>query len=117
MILHITTRSEWETAVNTPYTTPSLQSEGFIHCSTPAQVLYPANQMFQGQTDLILLCIEPELVTANIVYEDCYESSQKFPHIYGALNRNAVTQVVEFPPNPDGTFSLPTAITCHLDEK
>lgn len=114
MILHITTRSEWETAVNTPYTAPSLHTEGFIHCSTPAQVLGPANQMFRGQTDLILLCIEPDLVTAAIVYEDCYESGQAFPHIYGPLNRNAVTQVIPFPPHPDGTFSLPAALVREL---
>ena len=114
MILHITTRSEWETAVDTAYTAPSLQTEGFIHCSTPTQVLGPANQMFRGQTDLILLCIEPDLVTADIVYEDCYESGQAFPHIYGPLNRSAITQVISFPPNPDGTFSLPTALLREL---
>jgi uncharacterized protein (DUF952 family) len=106
MILHITTRTAWET-VDTLYTAPSLTSEGFIHCSAPEQVLKPANEMFRGQTGLILLCIEPARVTADIVYEDCYESGQKFPHIYGPLNREAVIKVVDFPPNPDGTFSLP----------
>lgn len=110
MILHITTRAEWETAVSHPYTAPSLETEGFIHCSTPAQVLMPANQMFHGQTNLILLCIDPDKVTADIIYEDCYETGHQFPHIYGPLNRDAVTQTIEFPPNPDGTFSLPPTL-------
>ena len=106
MILHITTRTEWETA-DIFYTAPSLHSEGFIHCSTPEQVLATANELFRGQTGLVLLCIDPVRVTADILYEDCYQSGQKFPHIYGPLNINAVMNVVEFPPHADGTFSLP----------
>ena len=112
LILHITTRSDWETAVsNPPYTAASLQTEGFIHCSTPAQVLMPANAMFKGQTDLLLLCLDEDLVTADVVYEDCYESGTAFPHIYGPLNLNAVLGVVDFSPNADGSFSLPPLIT------
>ncbi len=106
MILHITTRTNWETA-GTLYTHPSLGDEGFIHCSTPEQILLPANEMFRGQTGLVLLCIDPAQVTAEIIYEDCYQCGQAFPHIYGLLNKEAVINVVDFPPNPDGTFSLP----------
>ena len=109
MIVHITTRTAWESA-GTLYMADSLDSEGFIHCSTLEQVLLPANERFRGQTGLVLLCIEPARVTADIVYEDCYESGQKFPHIYGPLNKEAVTRVVDFPPNPDGTFSLPSQV-------
>jgi uncharacterized protein (DUF952 family) len=113
MILHITSRAEWESA-DSHYTAPSLHSEGFIHCSTPTQVLGPANAMFHGETGLVLLCIEPEQVDAPIVYEDCYESGQKFPHIYGALNKTAVTHVIDFPPNADGSFALPAALNTLL---
>ena len=107
-ILHITRREDWETAVATPpYRADSLENEGFIHCSTAAQVLKPANEMFHGQTGLILLVIDPAKVQADIVYEDCYETGQTFPHIYGPLNLDAVVKVVDFLPNADGTFSLP----------
>ena len=112
LILHITTEKDWQTAVtNGEYRADSLASEGFIHCSTIAQVLMPANQMFAGQTDLILLTIDPAKLTAKLVYEDCYESGHQFPHIYGPLNLDAVTGFVEFPPNPDGTFSLPSKLS------
>ena len=111
LILHITTENAWQTAVtNGEYRADSLSSEGFIHCSTIEQVLMPANQMFAGQTDLILLTIDPAKLTAELVYEDCYESGHQFPHIYGPLNLNAVTGFVQFPPNPDGTFSLPNEL-------
>lgn len=111
-ILHITNMKAWETAVAAgEYRADSLASEGFIHCSTPAQVLMPANAMFAGQTDLILLLIDPVKLAAELVYEDCYESGHQFPHIYGPLNLDAVTGFVQFPPNPDGTFALPAELT------
>lgn len=111
LILHISRREDWETAVTLGYyTADSLPTEGFIHCSTPEQVLLPANAMFRGQTGLVLLCIDPPRLQAPLVYEDCYESGQKFPHVYGRLNTDAVLTVIDFPPNPDGTFSLPPTL-------
>lgn len=108
IILHITTEKAWQTAVAAgTYCPDSLASEGFIHCSTIEQVLMPANAMYKGQTDLILLKIESARLTAVLTYEDCYETGYEFPHIYGPLNLGAVIGFVPFPPNPDGTFSLP----------
>ncbi|MFO7683896.1 MAG: DUF952 domain-containing protein [Chloroflexota bacterium] len=109
LILHITTRSDWA-ASQPPYTAASLYSDGFIHCSTPAQAVYAANAHFAGQAGLVLLCIDEDLVAANVVYEDCYETGQKFPHIYGPLNLDAVLGIVDFPPNADGSFSLPPLV-------
>ena len=107
-ILHITRRADWETAVATPpYHADSLQSEGFIHCSTPAQVLSVANNLYRGQTGLVLLIIDSSKVEPDVVYEDCYETGQQFPHIYGPLNVDAVVRVVDFLPNADGSFSMP----------
>lgn len=108
IILHIITKKDWQTAVAAgEYRAASLESEGYIHCSTLDQVLLPANERYTGQSDLILLTIDPTKLTAKLVYEDCYESGEQFPHIYGPLNLDAVTGFVYFPPNPDGTFSLP----------
>ncbi|MCA9963146.1 MAG: DUF952 domain-containing protein [Anaerolineales bacterium] len=116
MLLHIISRSAWETAVShPPYHPPSLDSEGFIHCSTVAQVLTPANERYQGQQDLLLLCIDPEKVTPPLIYEDCYETGQQFPHIYGPLDPAAVVSVVDFPPNSDGSFSLPAVLSLWRD--
>ncbi|MCP4357573.1 MAG: DUF952 domain-containing protein [Chloroflexi bacterium] len=107
-IYHITTQTSWDTAVTAgQYHADSLTAEGFIHCSTLSQILIPANALYRGQTDLILLCIASSRVHPPIIYEDCYESGQTFPHIYGPLNLDAVTNIIPFPPNADGTFSLP----------
>lgn len=109
-ILHITPRSHWQQAQQKgSYRADSLDSEGFIHCSTPAQVAWVANSFYQGQSDLVLLCIDPEKLNAELIYEEV-EGNQQFPHLYGALNLDAVVQVVDFEPDSKGRFELPGAI-------
>lgn len=111
MIYHIIKRSDWETAATqNSYAPLSLQDEGFIHCSTKAQILFPANQLYRGQSDLLLLQIDPEKVIPAIVYEDCYETGHDFPHIYGPLNLDAVVKTIPFPSGEDGLFELPDGV-------
>lgn len=80
--------------------------EGFIHCSTRAQVIQVANARFQGQSGLVLLCIQTEKVAAAIVYENLEGGQQLFPHIYGELNTDAVVRTAEFAPDAAGLFTL-----------
>jgi len=111
VILHITTSAAFKAADPAlGYLDPSLEAEGFIHCSTPDQVLIPANERFAGRTDLVLLVINPEALASKLIYEDCYESGMAFPHIYGPIDVGAVTRLVNFPCSADGTFELPAAI-------
>lgn len=108
VILHITTYEAWQTAQeNGVYEPPSLATEGFIHCSTAEQAVGVANALYRGQTDLVLLAIDADKTRAALRYEDCYEAGQEFPHLYGPLNLDAVVQVLPFPPDDDGRFSLP----------
>ena len=108
MILHITTRDDWEAAqAKGDYRLNTLATEGFIHCSTPEQVLGPANEFYRGRPDLLLLVIDPARLEAKLVYEDLYESGTIFPHIYGPLNLDAVINVLPFPMRTDGTFEMP----------
>jgi uncharacterized protein (DUF952 family) len=114
LILHITQPEAWAQAhPDGFYRGDTLATEGFIHCSTPQQVVRTANTLFVGQPDLILLCIQPNLVKAEIRYESV-EGGEQFPHIYGPLNVDAVVDVIAFPPNTDGTFRLPAALERHL---
>lgn len=109
-IWHITTRRQWEQAQrDRAYRSDSLESEGFIHCSTPPQVLKVANRLFIGQQGLVLLGIDSEKVQAGIKYEQV-EGTERFPHIYGPLNTDAVVEVLDFEPDADGQFRLPKSI-------
>ncbi len=114
MLVHITTRTAWENGRrNNNFHADSLATEGFIRCSLPEQFLVTANALFRGQTDLVLLCIEPARVEADIIYEDLYGNGEEFPHIYGPLNVGAVFNVVDFPARDDGTFFLPPEIAAY----
>lgn len=111
-IYHILKQSDWESAVAAGFYAPkSLEHEGFIHCSRSWQVPDVANALFSGQAGLVLLCIDTERVEAGIRNEDCFNSGETFPHIYGVLQVDAVTRTFDFPPDEDGTFLLPDGVS------
>ncbi len=107
MILHIATRQAWQAAqIAGAYRGDTLDVQGFIHCSHPGQLIPVANARFSGRTDLLLLCIDEGKLAAELREEEG-EPGRLFPHIYGPLNLDAVVKAIEFPPNEDGTFTLP----------
>ncbi len=115
MILHITSNAEWQAAqARGDYRAASLESGGFIHASTSKQVLAVANAFYRRQNDLVLLVIDENLVKPEVRWEapagspaEGIPPADLFPHIYGPLNLEAVVRVLDFGPDPSGTFSLP----------
>lgn len=111
-LLHITDRAAWERArTGEVYTAESLASQGFIHLSEPHQVAVPANRLYAGRTDLVLLVIDPDRLDAEVRYEPGVPSdpeSMRFPHLYGPLPVAAVVDVVDYRPGPDGRFGMAT---------
>ena len=104
-IVHLTTRQAWDTAQEIGgYYASSLDTEGFIHCSRPGQVLAVANRFYRDLPDPVLLWIDAGLVTAEIRWEAA--DGEIFPHIYGAINLDAVMQVRDLTPDPDGIFRM-----------
>lgn len=109
LILHITPRQHWELAqANQVYRCESLNTEGFIHCSTPQQVVKVANLFFAGQSGLVLLEIACDRLESELRYEEV--NGEFFPHLYGPLNLEAVVRVLEFTPNAAGKFQLPVEL-------
>jgi uncharacterized protein (DUF952 family) len=109
-ILHITQRAEWAAAKELgAYRGNTLDSEGFIHCSTLNQVVGSANRFFHGQQDLVILAIDEGLVQPEIKYEG--NEDNLFPHIYGALNVGAVVRSIDLEAGADGIFGLPPELT------
>ena len=117
MIFHITSRRDWESAqAKGGYTAESLHTEGFIHCSTLAQVLPVAENFYKGQSDLVLLLIEPTLLTSTLNWEAPSGGTpppgvplgDKFPHIYGPINLDAVVNVFDFIRDSNGDWALPS---------
>ncbi len=115
MIFHITNRKEWEEALRRGrYEAASLGREGFIHCSTREQTAGTANRFFCGQSDLVLLSIDPGRLTADLRYECPADpkderSHEQFPHVYGPINLDAVSGVSDFLCE-NGSFQVPAGL-------
>ena len=92
--MHITSSKAWREAQRRGvYTANSLETEGFIHFSKPDQVIAVANSSYHGQKDLVLLCVLPEKLMAELRYE-ALGTNEAYPHLYGPLNLGAVVNVV-----------------------
>lgn len=119
-IYHISNPDEWAAAQDTGhYTAPSLEEEGFIHCSTLVQIVPVANAFYQDMQDTMLLCIEVENLESEVRWEapappakhkdgDDTLPGDLFPHIYGTVNLEAVVRTVELPRNEAGGYELPS---------
>jgi uncharacterized protein (DUF952 family) len=110
IIQHIAKREQWQKAmVEGVYRGDTLDSQGFIHCSTPQQTVKVANTLFLAQKGLVLLCIAVNKVQSEIRYEGA-GSEELYPHIYGPLNVDSVTKFADFEPAKNGKFVLPKEI-------
>ena len=67
----------------------------------------PANRLYRGRTDLVLLYIDPSALDSPIRWEPGVATdpeSMLFPHLYGPLSASAVIKVTAYRPAADGTF-------------
>ena len=108
VLVHLCPADDWASAKSSGELRPeSLASVGFVHLSTPEQVHLPANRLFQGREDLVLLHIETSRLNSPIRWElgvATDPESMLFPHLYGALPVGAVINVTSYPPSADGSF-------------
>ncbi|MEU8814087.1 DUF952 domain-containing protein [Actinoplanes sp. NPDC048796] len=111
MILHICSRAAWDEAVRAgTYEGDTLARQGYIHCSTAAQVSGPANFLFHGRRDLVLLEIDEDRLPVPVTWEQGdppKPDGELFPHLYAALPVAAVVAVHPYLPEPDGSFLPP----------
>jgi uncharacterized protein (DUF952 family) len=67
-------------------------ADGFIHFSTAEQARETASKHFKGQTDLLLVAIDEDLLGGDLKYE-VSRGGALFPHLYGTLSMAAVIWV------------------------
>ena len=92
---HITTPAVWEKFKDFDYCeAESLHTEGFIHCSYLEQVEPTLNLYFKGVDKVMLLEIDPSVLTSKMVIESSRDGLL-FPHIYGVINKSAIVNVEE----------------------
>ncbi|ORW87833.1 glutathione S-transferase [Mycobacterium szulgai] len=108
LLVHICGVADWDQARDRGGIYPG-PGEEFIHLSTPEQVHLPANRLYRGRADLLLLHIDPAALYAPVRWERGVEidpESMLFPHLYGPLPVSAVIKAVAYPPAADGTFPV-----------
>jgi uncharacterized protein (DUF952 family) len=108
VLVHICAAADWERArLRAELRPDSLHRVGFVHLSAPEQVHRPANRLYAGRTDLVLLHLDPARLGAPVCWEpgdSTDPASMMFPHLYGPLPVAAVVEVSEYRPGPDGSF-------------
>ena len=97
LIYHLTYKRSWEAAKPTgEYAAPSLAEEGFIHCSKDiTQLLKVSARLYPGDENLLVLDVDLDKLPSPIK-EEPSRSGEIYPHIYGPLNLDAVTETLEF---------------------
>jgi uncharacterized protein (DUF952 family) len=115
-LIHLCTTDEWESAKEVgERRPPSLDGQGFVHLSGPEQVHLPANRLYAGRGDMVLLRLDPNLLGAPVRWEPGVPSdpgAMTFPHLYGPLPVAAVTSVTPYLPDAGGRFAeLPQSET------
>ena len=108
VLVHLCGAEEWSSArARGELCCESLERSEFIHLSTPEQVHLPANRLYRGRSDLMLLYIDPAGLDAPVRWEPGVPTdpeSMLFPHLYGPLPVGAVIKVTAYRPGPDGIF-------------
>ncbi|MGQ0738746.1 MAG: DUF952 domain-containing protein [Bacteroidota bacterium] len=95
IIYHVTTVDEWTKAKQAGnYEHPSLNEEGFIHCSQEHQVAGVLERYFTGKTNLVKLVIDTDKLISKYIFDWSPSTEDTFPHIYGAINADAVVEVI-----------------------
>lgn len=108
-LVHLCARDDWSlvAADGGDYRPPSLTEVGFIHLSTPGQVHLPANRLFAGRTDIVVMYLDATKLAAEVRWEPGVPddpSDMLFPHVYGPIPLGAVTGVDPYLPGFDGRF-------------
>ena len=108
IIYHIVSKEYWnEATTEDSYKPETFDLEEFIHCSNREQIVDVANAFYEKEKGLLLVCIDATKVEVDIVYENLIGGTIQFPHLYGPLNLNAVTRIVDFLPDDNGRFAFP----------
>jgi len=86
-----------------PYVPAAFADDGFIHCTDGAEnVAEVANRYYRDDHRMyVVLVIDKARVEPRIVYDD---PGRIYPHIYGALNRDAIVDLLPMLRAADGSF-------------
>jgi uncharacterized protein (DUF952 family) len=111
-ILHLLPAAVWERlGPGDTYEPASLVMEGFVHCTgTDELMLRVANAFYTSEAGpMVVLTLDEDLLASEVRWEAAPGADplagERFPHIYGPLEADAVVSVRAMERAPDGTYS------------
>ncbi len=86
-----------------PYTAPSLESEGFIHCTDgEGAMIATANRHYGADArPFLVLTVDLDATGSPWRFDD---PGRIYPHVYGPIDPRAVLRAVPIERSRDGTF-------------
>jgi uncharacterized protein (DUF952 family) len=114
MIYHIVIETHFRAQFDgLVYLPPGLHDAGFVHCAFEPSVIPVANDYYAGASSrLLLLEIDPTRLTSETRYETAapivgggsshLAGAAQFPHVYGPIDREAITGVGVLGRTPGG---------------
>ena len=106
IIYHLVPIDYWESQpTDRPYAPADYAREGFIHCTQgEEQLAIVANRYYRSDPrQWLILVLNEQAITSEVRYEPGGDGLL-YPHIYGALNRDAVREVRTMSRDPEGAF-------------
>ncbi|EFO34300.1 conserved hypothetical protein [Roseibium sp. TrichSKD4] len=108
LIFKILPRTMWQDAVAAGKFTgaPVDLADGYIHFSTAEQAEETAAKHFVGQTDLVLVACDADVLGAALKWEPS-RGGVLFPHLYDTLSVQSAHWVKDLPLGDDGKHQFP----------
>jgi uncharacterized protein (DUF952 family) len=77
--------------------------EGFVHCTDGEELLIEVGNRYylSDPRSYLVLDVDLDALAAQAIYED---DAQRYPHVYGPLERHAIRRVRRVERAPDGSF-------------
>lgn len=104
MTFHLAPESVWLAhQLQAAYRPEGFEAEGFIHCTDGEALLIDVGNRYyrDDPRPYVVLDVDLARVSAPVVYED---EARQFPHIYGPIEREAVSRVRRVVRGLDGAF-------------
>lgn len=96
-VCHIVTTDELRSYTASGIIHPeSLDSEGFVHCSTSEQVAATLGRYYANRDDITVLTLRVADIGPEVRWEESHPG-EWFPHVYGPITMTAVVAQAQRP--------------------
>ena len=109
-VFHLTTPEAWAEARRAGRLVPEgFAEEGFVHCSTLAQLVGTIERHLTGVDELAVLELDLDRLGRDLRWEES-RPGERYPHLYRPLEADDVVASHTWRRGPDGEVGLPEGL-------